>query len=119
MDGFRCVMAAPIVSLRRGLSSLQHNADCDKQLGALLLNFDLPNWSVKAFSLLGVEASSVFRLRNYQPLHIAQQASCMQHYLHKLIGEDEILSLKYSDPDLCPNIHVLRKWNDNVSSILE
>ena len=65
---------------------------------------------------MGVEGCAVFQLRKHLPLHIAQQASSMQHYLHQLIDEDEILSLKYSDPDICPNICVLRKWNDNVSN---
>lgn len=115
IDGFRCVMSAPIVSLRRCLSSLQRNIENEKQLDGLLAKFDQPNWSIKAFKLLGVEGTAVFQLRRYLPLHIAQQASNMQHHLHKAVDEEEILSLKYSDPDLCPNICVLRQWNDNVS----
>jgi hypothetical protein len=115
VDGFRCVIAAPIVSLRRALSSLQQNKANEHTLKVLLARFDQANWSIKAFKLMGEENSIAFQLRKYLPLHIAQQASSMQHHLHQQIDEDEILSLKYSDPDLCPNICVLREWNDHVS----
>jgi hypothetical protein len=115
MDGFRRVVAAPIVSLRKRMSALQLNTENESKLKCLLVETD---WSMKAFRLLGLENSSVFQLRGYSALHIAQQASIMQHYLHKQIEDDELLCLKYSDPDLCPNICVLRKWNDNVSFII-
>ena len=114
MDGFRRVMVAPIISLRKRLSALQIDTEKEEHLENVLAQ---TNWSLKAFKLLGLEKSAVFQLRKYLPLHLAQQASSMQHYLHKQIEEDELLCLKYSDPDLCPNICVLRKWNDNVSFV--
>mmetsp|Transcript_7167 Transcript_7167/g.12033 ORF Transcript_7167/g.12033 Transcript_7167/m.12033 type:complete len:119 (+) Transcript_7167:3642-3998(+) len=108
-------MPLPEGSLRRGISFFPRSKENIATLQELLDLFDSSNWSVKAFRMLGEDHISMFQLSRFPPLQIAQQASLMQHFLHQQIGEDEILSLKYSDEGLCPNLCVLRKWNDNVS----
>ena len=106
--------APPITSLRR-LGSIQQILEKERKLESLLEKFSQPNWSIKAFKVTGkLGDSPVFQLKRYTPLQIAQQASCMQHYLHTKIEDHELLSTKYSDPIICPNICDLRNWNDNV-----
>lgn len=118
VTGFKCVMTDPAACLRQGISPFPRNKEKEQVLDSLLAEFDSPNWSIKAFDMIGANDSTVIRLCQLAPLRIAQQASIMQHHLHKRVSEQEILSLKYSDETLCPHIALLRMWNDNVSASL-
>ena len=118
VDAFVNVDDVPVTSFRRVSSSIQQMAEAQIKLEQLLLKFSQPNWSVKAFRMIGMDSLPKFRLKGYTSLHIAQQASCMQHYLHTKVHEDEILHGKYSEEDICPNICALRDWNINVMEML-
>jgi hypothetical protein len=68
-------------------------------------------------SLMG--KADISRLASVQPIEFAQQVTLMQHHLFSKITHSELMTMKYRDDNLCPNIKVMRDWNNEVRNARE
>jgi hypothetical protein len=65
-------------------------------------------------SLSSSSSSSLPNLLSIKPIVFVQQMTIMQHHLYKKIPTSEMLSKKYGDPERCPNLDLMRRWNTTV-----
>lgn len=72
----------------------------------------------KAAKLLGTDFDKSMTLLSIKPIVFVQQMTIMQHHLYKQIPIAEMLSKKYTDPDKCPNLDLMKRWNAMVPIIV-
>lgn len=68
----------------------------------------------KASKLLGTDTlteKGITSLLSIKPIVFVQQMTIMQHHLYKKIPISEMLSKKYTDPEKCPNLDLMKRWN--------
>ena len=78
----------------------------------------------KAYKLLGngveIDAKGTLNahLLSMKPIVFVQQMTIIQHHLYKKIPTSEMLSKKYTDPERCPHLDLMRRWNHAVLNTL-
>jgi hypothetical protein len=78
----------------------------------------------KAYKLLGngIEIDAKGTLHTHllaiKPIVFVQQMTIIQHHLYKKIPTSEMLSKKYTDPERCPHLDLMRRWNNAVRDVL-
>ena len=53
-------------------------------------------------------------IKTLKAIDLVQQFTIIQHHLFKKIDLSELISFQYRNSDVCPNISILRSWNDKV-----
>lgn len=120
MNGMKAIYPSKRLFMPHNKSDYRHyvklKADAD-YLNRLLQNHLENRQTHKVFKLLGRDELEK-RITSFDFKEVAKQFTVMQHYIFRTITIGELMSLKYSNAEICPNLTLLKKWNHQITFYL-